>query len=168
MKPGSTLSSLRQTPTGVDTSFVSHTKTLVPSSELLYELEQLELELAQDTPNETDIDPLAMDSSSSSDAPSSEEAEGTPSVEAALWSSHPQSRSCLANESKAPFDWPEFDAETDTPPENQHKDIGEHQSRLPTEIQLSLESCEQEILQQIRSVIGDKEVSESNLQFARP
>ncbi len=38
---------------------------LVPSSELLYELEQLELELAQDTPNETDIDPLAMDSSSS-------------------------------------------------------------------------------------------------------
>ncbi len=109
---------------------------LVPSSELLYELEQLELELAKDTPNETDIDPLAMDSSSSSDAPSSEEAEGTPSVEAALWSFHPQSRSCLANESKAPFDWPEFDAGTETPPENQHKDIGEYQSRLPTEIPL--------------------------------
>ncbi len=51
---------------------------LVPSSELLYELEQLELELAQDTPNETDIDPLAMDSSSCSDAPSSEETEGNP------------------------------------------------------------------------------------------
>ncbi len=50
---------------------------LVPSSEVLYELEQLELELAQDTPNETDIDPLPWTSSSSSDAPSSEEAEGT-------------------------------------------------------------------------------------------
>ncbi len=43
---------------------------LVPSSELLDELGHLELELAQDTPNETEIDALAMDSSSSSDAPS--------------------------------------------------------------------------------------------------
>ncbi len=95
----------------------------------------------------------------------SEEAEGTPSVEAAL---HPQSRSCLANESNAPFDWPEFDAGRETPPENQHKDIGEYQSRLPTEIPLSLESCEQEILQKLLSVIGDEEMSESKLQFAPP
>ncbi len=118
----------------------------VPSSELLYELEQLDLELAKGIPNETDIDPLAMDSSSSSDSPSSEEAAGTPSVEAALWSFHPQSRSCFANKSKTRFDWPEFDAVTETPPENQHKDVGECQSRLPTEIPLSLESCEEEIL----------------------
>ncbi len=80
---------------------------LGPSSELLYELKQLELEFAKDTPNETDIDPLAIDYSSSSDAPSSEETGGTPSLKAALWSFHPQTRSCLGDESKAPFDWPE-------------------------------------------------------------
>ncbi len=102
---------------------------MVPSPELLYELEHLEIELA-----ETDIDTLAMDSSSSSVAPSSEEAEDTP----------------------------------DTLPESQHKDIGEYKPRLRTEIPRSLESCEQEILQQIRSVIGDKEVSESKLHFAPP
>ncbi len=73
---------------------------LVPSSEVLYEMEQLELELAKDTPNETDIDPLVVDSSSRSDVPSSEETEGTPSVEVALWSFHPQSRSRLQTKSK--------------------------------------------------------------------
>ncbi len=46
---------------------------LVPSLELLYKLEQLELELAKYTPKETDIYPFAMDSSSRSDAPSSKE-----------------------------------------------------------------------------------------------
>ncbi len=43
-----------------------------------------------------------MDSSSCSDAPSSEEEEeeGTPSVEAVLWSFHPQSRSCLGTKAR--------------------------------------------------------------------
>ncbi len=140
---------------------------LVSTSELHYELEQLELELAKNTPNEMDIDTLALDSSSCSDAPSSEDAEGTPSVEAALWSFHPKSRSFLANEGKARLDGPEFDIGTETPTENLHKEIGEYQSRLQTEMPLSLESCEHEILQQIRSVINDEEVSESKLHFAR-
>ncbi len=37
---------------------------------------------------------------------------------------------------------------------------------MPTSYPLSIESCEQEILKQIKSVIGDKSVSEAKLHFA--
>ncbi len=37
---------------------------------------------------------------------------------------------------------------------------------MPTKFPLPLESCEQEVLKQIRKVIGDKPVSENKLQFA--
>ncbi len=106
---------------------------LVPSSAIVYDLERLELELAKDSPNASDVDPLAMDSGSGSEASSSEETEnGTLSVESALWSFHPQSRSFFSREDKTSFDEPEFDIGKETPTENQHKDIGEYQSRLPT------------------------------------
>ncbi len=65
---------------------------LVPSSALPYDLDGLVLELAKDSPNTSDVDPLAMNSSS--EASSSEETEmGTPCVESALWSFHPHFRS---------------------------------------------------------------------------
>ncbi len=142
---------------------------MVPSSPLLYDLERLELELAKDSPNASDVDQLAIDSGSNSEASSPGKTEkGTPSAESALWSFHPQSRPFLCREDKTSFDGPEFDMGKEAQLRNQHKNIGEHESRLPTQYPLSLESCEQEILKQIRSVLGDKEVSESKLLFAPP
>ncbi len=58
--------------------------------------------------------------------------------------------------------------ENSEPRPHQEPDISEYQSRLQTEIPLSLESCEPEILKQIPSFISDKEVSESKLQFVPP
>ncbi len=120
---------------------------VVPSSALLYDLEGLELELATDSSKTSDVDPMAMDSSSGLQAMRSEETEnGTPSVESALRSFHPHSRSILPRNDKTSFNGTEFDIGKETPPENQHKDIGEYYSRLPTHYPLLIESCEQEIL----------------------
>ncbi len=46
------------------------------------------------------------------------------------------------------------------------KDVGEYQEGIPAQYPLSLESCEQQILQQIEEAIGDKSCSEAKLQFA--
>ncbi len=46
------------------------------------------------------------------------------------------------------------------------KDIGDYQFKMPTYYPLPLESCEQQVLKQIRATLGDGPFSESKLLFA--
>ncbi len=86
--------------------------------------------------------------------------------EAALWSNHPLSRSFMVNEIRATFDEPAFDIGALTIEENRAKDVCEYQPRIPTPYPLPLESCEQQIHQQIEEDIGDKGCAEAKLQVA--
>ena len=137
---------------------------LVPSSALLYELQQIELDLLKELSSKN---PRAMDVEVSPEKDSSQDLSKTSSQsEESLWSYNPLSRSLLAQNKKEKFNEPAFDIGSATEKENPQRDIGEYQFRMPTEFPLPLESCEQDILKQIRNVIGDKAVSESKLQFA--
>ncbi len=94
------------------------------------------------------------------------QAEPQSAKEAALWSNHPLSRSFIVNEIRATVDDLAFDSGAHTIEENRAKDVGEYKPRIPTQYPLSLESCKQQILQQIKEDIGDKGSSEAKLQFA--
>ncbi len=137
---------------------------LVPSSALLHELQKVELEIFEDTRSAQET-PMDVESAISSN-PNQTLAEPEPSSEASLWCFHPSSRSFIAQDQKQKFDEPSFDIGSATEKENPERDIGEYQFRMPTQLPLPLESSEQEVLKQIRKVIGDKAVSEKKLQFA--
>jgi len=130
---------------------------LVPSSPLLLELAKLDLEFKGHLP--VSIRPEGAI------GPNPEELTTHPS-EAALWSCHPFSRTYLAaTPDETEFNESNFDIGAETPIEETQKDIGDSQLPLPTHLPVELQSCEQTILQRIKSIYGYDAVTKSKLQF---
>ena len=130
---------------------------LVPKSPLLRELNKLDMTVrSSENKEETESE----DHEYKDDRPVNEEL--------TIWSYHPRSNLFIANTSNRPFNQRSYDvfisnASLRLPLK---KDVGDYQPSFSTSYPISIERSEQEILQQIQQLLGDKALSESKLEFA--
>ncbi len=87
-----------------------------------------------------------------------------PSAEAALWTNHPLSRTIYYTKGTSVLNEPAFDIGKENNQENIGKDIEEYQ--YPPAIHFQMNLANKRFENRIKSVIGDKSVSEAKLHFA--
>lgn len=85
----------------------------------------------------------------------------------ALWAFHPHSSSFFVSDQQLKkIKAPSFNISTPSPAQNPSKDIGMATIPGPPSMPTSIQSVGQQLLHQVRDVIGENTVTESKLQFA--
>ncbi len=120
---------------------------IVPTSSLLYEMENIELEINDE--NE-ELRPLPSANDNSKPTDSSDFADEH-SEQAVLWAVHPLSRSLLSKAvTRKEFDASSFDVDSSTCDNSPCKDIGEYSFKSPTNLPIELLSTEDKILENVK------------------